>query len=51
MIIEVHAMDWSVSQCSPIAQQRAKIVTMRPMQRSTQKRSEPLLLRQFSFDE
>ena len=35
MIIDVHAIDWSVSQCRPIAQQFAKIVTARPMQRTT----------------
>src|SRR6516164_6157350 len=35
MIIAVHAMDWSVNHCRPIAQQSAKIVTTRPTQRNT----------------
>ena len=40
-------MDCSVSQCRPIAQQRAKIVTARVRQRSTHKSSDRRLTRQF----
>src|SRR5262249_26252699 len=39
-IIAVHAMDWSATHCRPTAQQRAKIVTARAMQRSTLARVE-----------
>jgi hypothetical protein len=35
MIIDVHATDWSVNQCRPIAQQSAKIVTIRPTHQNT----------------
>jgi len=43
----VQAMDWSASHCTPIAQQSAKIVTARAIQRSTHKRSDRWLTRQF----
>jgi len=35
MIIVVHATDCKAIQCNPIAQQSARIVAMRPAQRST----------------
>ncbi len=43
----VQAMDWSANHCTPIAQQSAKIVTARAIQRSTNKRSDRWLTRQF----
>src|SRR6266513_1802324 len=43
----VQAMDWSANHCTPIAQQSAKIVTARAIQRSTHKRSDRWLTRQF----
>src|SRR6516164_5774159 len=46
MIIDVHAMDCSVNQCRPIAQQSAKIVTARPMERNTFDTSHRQFMRQ-----
>src|SRR5438045_8184525 len=43
----VQAMDCSANHCTPIAQQSAKIVTARAIQRSTHKRSDRWLTRQF----